>query len=69
MKKLIKRTSAEYGQFEAALNNAGTEYKKYSAASSDRYEYISSNGQHIEAITTANGVDGDCEIIEFYSIN
>ena len=69
MKKLIKKTSAQYGQFESALNNAGTEYKKYSAPAFDRYEYIASNGQQIEAIATANGVDGDCEIIEFYAIN
>lgn len=69
MKRLIKKTSAEYGQFEEDLNKAGTEYKKYSAPSFDRYRYISSNGQRIEAITTANGIDGDCEVIEFYAIN
>ncbi len=68
MKKLIKTTSAEYGQFEEYLNKAGIEYKKYSATLFDRYEYIS-NGQHIKAVATANGVDGDCEIIEFYAVD
>jgi len=68
MKKLIKKTSAEYGQFEDSLKKAGIEYKKYSAPAFDRYEYTASSGQKVEAIATANGVDGDCEVIEFYAI-
>lgn len=68
MKKFIKKTSAQYGQFEDALKNAGTEYKKHSAPAFDRYEYVTAAGQRVEAIATANGVDGDCEIIEFYAV-
>jgi len=68
MKKLIKKTSAQYGRFEDALKNAGTEYKKYSAAAFDRYEYTTAAGQRVEAIATCNTADPDCEIIEFYAI-
>jgi hypothetical protein len=68
MKKLIKKTSAEYGQFEDSLKKAGIEYRKYSAPAFDCYEYTTAAGQQVEAIATANGVDGDCEVIEFYAV-
>jgi hypothetical protein len=68
MKKLIKKTSAQYGQFEDALKTAGVEYKKYSAPSFDRYEYTTAAGQRVEAIATCNSADPDCEAIKFYAI-